>query len=394
MRLLVVTGKGGAGKTTVAAATAALAARRGVKTLVVSADPAHSLTDALGLAPARSTGEPVEVTAGLLVHEVDPRTRLQRSWRQVQEWLLALLDQAGVDRVTAEELTVLPGATDVLALLEVRELTRSGGYDLVVLDGAPSGETLRLLALPDLLRWWLDRLLPVEHRLARALRAPRRGPLGALDALAAVDRLQADLADARAVLTHPEASVRLVVSPEALGVAEARRTRAALALHGYRVDGVVVNRVVPAGGADPWRTALAQAQQRHLADAAASFGPLPVLHAPYQAAEPVGVAALTHFAESVYADADPLAAPGPDASPVVRSETGGGYRLDVPLPLVERADLQLARSGPDLVITVGPHRRLLALPAALRRCAVTGARLADGRLEVSFWPDPDQWWDR
>ncbi len=283
MRVQLFTGKGGVGKTTAAAGTAVLAAHRGLKTLVLSTDPAHSLADALGVAAGP---DPVEIDGGLHVQQVDAQGRLERSWGEVREYLLSVLDSAGVDRLRAEELTVLPGAEEVLALLEVRDQVRSGRWDLVVVDCAPTAETLRLLALPEALGWYMDKVFPVERRVVRSLR-PVLGravgvPLPHDRVFGAVERFHAELAEVQEVLQSPDTAVRLVLTPEAVVVAEARRTLTSLALYGYRVDAVVANRVFPAGGDDPWRAGWVEAQRQQLAEVDASFSPLPVFRAAYR----------------------------------------------------------------------------------------------------------------
>lgn len=391
MRVLLFTGKGGVGKTTAAAGTAVLAAERGLKTLVLSTDPAHSLGDALGVAAGP---EPTELDSGLFVQQVDAQRRLQRSWREVQEYLLTVLDSAGVDRLRAEELTVLPGAEEVLALLEVRDQVRSGRWDLVVVDCAPTAETLRLLALPEALGWYMEKVFPVERRVVRSLR-PVLGravgvPMPHDRVFGAVERFHAELAEVQAVLQAPETSVRLVLTPESVVVAEARRTLTSLALYGYRVDAVLANRVFPEDGADPWRARWVEAQRGQLADVDASFAPLPVYRSPYRAVEPVGEDQLLAFALDTYAAADPFGAP-PDAELLRVDRDGSGFVLSLALPLAERDGTDLARVGDDLVVTVGSHRRVLALPSALRRCTVASASLRDGRLGVAFEPDASLW---
>ena len=388
MRVLLFTGKGGVGKTTTAAATAVRAARSGVRTLVLSTDAAHSLGDALGA--DLSGGHPVEVEPRLSAQQVDARLRLEDSWRQVQEYLLHLLDTLGVDAVAAEELTVLPGAEEVLALLELRDQVRSGPWDLVVVDCAPTAETLRLLALPEALSHYLDRLLPADKRLVRSLR-PVIGraagvPLPADDVVSAMLRLHEELAGVHDVLTAPTTSVRLVLTPEAVVVAEARRTLTSLALYGYRVDGVVANRVFPAGGADAWRQQWVDAQAERLADVEASFAPAPVLRAPYQVREPVGPDALAAFADDVYGGtpAEGLLSPPEGSAALAVEPDGAGWSLVLHLPLARAGEIDLGRRGDDLVVAVGGHRRVIALPAALRRCRVAGAKVSGGRLRVRF----------
>jgi arsenite-transporting ATPase len=403
VRVLLFTGKGGVGKTTVAAATATLAAQRGRKTLVLSTDPAHSLADALDhpLGP-----EPIEIETGLYAQQVDTQRRFEASWGRVRGYLVDLLDGAGVDPVEAEELTVLPGVEEVLALLAVRDQVRTGRYEVVAVDCAPTAETLRLLALPDAVGWYLRRLFPPERRLARTLRpiasrAAWSGLGGAVPVpgerlFDAAERLAAELADVRAVLGDRSTStVRLVLTPESVVVAEARRTLTLLSLHGYRVDAVVANRVFPAGAGDAWLAGWAAAQRQQLAEVDSSFAPLPVLRAAYRAGEPVGLEELAAFAAAAYGGSDPAAlldAPPADGHDPMRVErTADGYALAWPLPFAERGDVELTRRADELTVTVGGHRRIIALPSVLRRCDVTGAQLRDGCLVVSFVPDPDQW---
>jgi arsenite-transporting ATPase len=391
VRVLLFTGKGGVGKTTASAATATLAAGRGHKTLVISTDPAHSLADAVDtpLGP-----EPTEIDGGLYGQQIDAQRSFERSWREVQDYLMSVLDRSGIDPMKAEELTVLPGAEEVLALLEVRRQVTSGTWDLVVVDCAPTAETLRLLALPEALSWYMDRVFPASRRIARAMR-PVLGRVSSVPVpqdrvFDAVERLHRELADVRALLTDPlRTSVRLVLTPEAVVVAEARRTLTSLALYGYRVDGVVANRVFPSGG-DAWRAGWVAAQAIQLAEVEQSFAPLPVWRSPYRAGEPVGLEELAAFGAEAYGPHDPFALPpAHDLLAVTRTETG--FDLSIDLPLASRDDLDLVRHGDELVVTVGSRRRVLALPSALRRCVVAGAALRDGRLVVSFVPDPDLW---
>ncbi len=384
MRILLFTGKGGVGKSTVAAGTAALAAASGQRTLVLSTDAAHSLADAFGVAVGP---EPTPVTDLLHVQQVDAQLRFEQSWAEIQHYLLSVLDVVGVDRVAAEELTVLPGAEEVLALLELRLRALSGDWDVIVVDCAPTAETLRLLALPEALGWYMHRVLPMERRLVKALKpvltraagVPMPGD-GVFDAL---ERLHAELEEVRALLSGPEASVRLVLTPEQVVLAEARRSHTTLSLFGYRVDGVVANRVFPAAGADDWRAGWVRAQDAVLAEVDQSFADLPVWRSVYRADEPVGVTALTELAGDVYGDTDPLA-PAAPRGPFRVTRNRGGAVLHLALPNVSRTDVDLARNGDDLVVTVASYRRLLTLPTGLSRLRVAGARVEAGELQVRF----------
>jgi arsenite-transporting ATPase len=390
VRILLLTGKGGVGKSTIAAGTAALAAASGLRTLVLSTDAAHSLADALGCPPGTVGAEPVEVAERLFVQQVDAQLRFEQSWAEVQRYLLSVLEVAGVDPVAAEELTVLPGAEEVLALLELRLQVLSDRWDAVVVDCAPTAETLRLLALPEALGWYMQRVLPVERRVVKALRpvltraagVPMPGD-GVFDA---VERLHTELDEVQRLLSGPDASVRLVLTPENVVLAEARRSWTTLSLFGYRVDGVVANRVFPSAGADDWRAGWVAAQQEVLGRVTDSFTGLPVWRSAYRAEEPVGLEAVRAMAEEVYAGGDPLAVPaGPGPFRVERTAAGATLRLA--LPGASRGDVDLARNGDELVVTVGSYRRLLTLPAGLARFRVAGAGVDDGALRVRFVED-------
>lgn len=385
MRILLFTGKGGVGKSTVASGTAALAAADGHRTLVLSTDAAHSLADAFG-APVGP--EPTEVAPRLFVQQVDAQLRFQQSWADIQRYLLSVLDVAGVDPVAAEELTVIPGAEEVLALLELRLQVLSGAWDVVVVDCAPTAETLRLLALPEALGWYMQRVLPAERRIVKALKPVLQRaagvPMPGDDVFDAIERLHAELDEVHALLSGPDASVRLVLTPETVVLAEARRSYTNLSLFGYRVDGVVANRVFPAGG-DAWREGWVAAQDAVLGQVAQSFAGLPVWRSEYRPVEPVGVEALRTLAAEVYAGSDPLAPPrGEGPFQVTRARSDTGAVLSLALPFVTRAEVDLARNGDELVVTVGSYRRLLTLPSGLSRLKVAGARVEDGRLQVRF----------
>jgi len=387
VRIVLFTGKGGVGKSTVAAGTAALAAASGLRTLVLSTDAAHSLADAYG-ASGRVHAEPIEITDRLFVHQVDAQLRFQQSWADIQRYLLSVLDAAGMDPVAAEEMTVIPGAEEVLALLELRLHVRSGRWDVIVVDCAPTAETLRLLALPEALGWYIERLLPIQRRLVKALRPVLNRaagvPMPGDTVFDAITRLHSELDEVHDLLSGPDASVRLVLTPENVVLAEARRAYTSLSLFGYRVDGVVANRVFPSGDGDAWRAGWVDSQQRVLKEVDQSFAGLPVWQSEYQPGEPVGVPSLTELATRLYGDDDPLARPEGDGPFRITRDEAGAAVLHLALPFVTRAEVDLARNGDELVVTVGSSRRLLTLPAGLARLRVAGARVDGGELQVRF----------
>jgi arsenite/tail-anchored protein-transporting ATPase len=385
VRIILFTGKGGVGKSTVASGTAALAASQGKRTLVLSTDGAHSLAETFG-SPVGA--EPSQVADDLFVQQVDAQLRFEQSWAEIQGYLLSVLDVVGVDSLAAEELTVIPGAEEVLALLELRLHALSDDWDLVVVDCAPTAETLRLLALPEALGWYMQRVFPMQQRVVKALRpvlTKAAGvPMPGGNVFGAVERLHAELDEVRALLSGPDASVRIVLTPESVVLAEARRSYTTLSLYGYRVDGVVANRVFPARDADDWRAGWVLAQDDVLQQVEQSFAGLPLWRSEYGAREPVGVEALTTLARGLYGDDDPVATPRVK-SPFEVVTVSGGVQMRLRLPFVSRDEVDLARSGDELVVTVGQYRRLLTLPAGLAKLHVVGARVDDdGVLRVRF----------
>jgi arsenite-transporting ATPase len=366
-RLLLFTGKGGVGKTTLAAATAARLAVGGHKVLVASADPAHSLGDVFGV-PVGT--DPSEVDTCLYAAHVDARGLVDRSWESIRSELRGVLSGWGLSDLDAAELTVLPGVDELLALTEVARLATDGPWEVVVVDCGPTAETLRLLALPEAVGGYLERL-----------------PLGGH-----VARLAIHLGELRDLLADPaRTSVRLVLTPERLVVAETRRTLAALALRGIRVDALVVNRLVPParrwqGPAASWLRTRRAEQDAVLSELDAPAR-LPVRRVEHRAAEPVGVPALLALAAELYGDTDPLGTPAPYTEPLLSIRAvDGGHELTVAVPLTDGSSVDLTRVGDELAITVDGVRRLVALPVLLRRHEVTDAVTGPGGLVLRFEP--------
>ena len=399
--MLLFTGKGGVGKTSVAAATAARAAARGARVLVTSTDPAHSLADAidqpLGDAPTQlvvppSTAASGSSTGSLYAQQIDAQARLERHWREVRDYLVALLAWGGVGDVEAEELVLLPGLDELFALIDLRAQVASGRYDLLVVDCAPTAETLKLLALPDALRWYADRILVPGRRMARVVRPLTRsfgaagGPLPVPDddVFDVVERVHADLAAVHELLRDPaRSSVRLVVNPERLVIAEAQRTATSLSLFGYGIDAVIVNRVLPDQITDPYLARWKERHADHLATIRGSFAPTPVLTAPLCGDELVGLHQLAGLGEMIYAGVDESAVLH-DVRPVTVTADGAVQVLRVALPFAAKDDLVLHQRGGDLHVKVAGAKRTVPLPLGLQRREIVGAGLVDGWLEVRF----------
>jgi arsenite/tail-anchored protein-transporting ATPase len=389
MRILLFTGKGGVGKTTIAAATALRAAQSGLRTLVCSTDPAHSLGDAfdapLGDAPSAIPG----VTGAALVgQQLNARARLEESWGDVREYMAALLDWAGADAVEAEELAVIPGLDEVFALADIRAHAESGHYDLLVIDCAPTADTVRLLSLPDVLGWYMQRVFPAQRNATRAVRPLLSRlvtvPIAGERVFTAVRRLYDRLDGVRDLLTDGEVtSARLVVNPERLVVAEARRTFTYLSLFGYHVDAVIANRLLPDAIADPWFESWKSTQREHLDTIRDAFAPVPVLQAELAGHEVVGLDRLSELAAEVYRSSDPSVRLS-RAEPFRVDAVGDALVLSLHLPFADRADVEVGRSNGELLVALGSHRRAIVLPESLARREVKGARMSDGRLEVEF----------
>jgi arsenite-transporting ATPase len=385
MRILLFTGKGGVGKTTVAAATAARAAEHGMRTIVCSTDPAHSLADAFDAALG---DRPTRIGDNLFGQQLNARVRFEEAWHDVRSYLVDVLDWAGADAVEAEELAVVPGLDEVFALADLKEFATSGDYDLVVVDCAPTAETIRLLSLPDVLGWYMERLFDTQRRLTRLTRPILQRvasvPIAGDGVFGAVRRFYDRLDGVRELLTDGDVtSARLVVNPERLVVAEARRTYTYLSLFGYHVDAVIANRILPAELDHPWVAQWRATQSAHLEVIADAFAPLPVLAAELANEEIVGLPALSLFAKQLYRDVDATARLS-CTEPFTVDAAGDSLLLSVQLPFAERDEVDLGRAGDEIVLTVGPHRRSMVLPDSLVRREIAGARFVDERLVVEF----------
>ena len=389
-RVLLFTGKGGVGKTTVAAATALRCADAGARTLVLSTDPAHSLSDSF----ERTLGpRPTPIADNLWGQQLDATERFAEVWADVQEWLMAVLDWAGMDALEAEELSIVPGLEEIFALADIKDHASSGLWDVIVVDCGPTAETIRLLSLPDILEWYMARVFPVERTLTRVVRPLMRRvtslPVAGDEVFDSVRRFYDRLEGVRSLLTDADVtSVRLVVNPEKMVISEARRTATYLSLFGYQVDAVVANRLLPEAVSDPWFTAWKEAHASHLAAIESGFAPLPVLRAELAAEELVGLDRLRAFGDVLHADLDPGDVLHRGRTMRIESR-GRSHLLCLPLPFADRDDVELGRREGELLVRVGSHRRAVVLPDSLQRREITGATMVDGWLEIGFEPVAD-----
>ena len=384
-RTILYTGKGGVGKTSVAAATARRCAAAGLRTLVISTDPAHSIADVL---QAPVGGGPTKITKRLHAQQVQAQDELEHHWSAVSEWLGSLLMERGVDRIAAEELTVPPGGDELFSLLVLKGHVESGEWDAIIVDCAPTGETLRLLSFPDAARWWLDKVLGKEQSMLSAARPLARMFLDVQlpdeKVVAEVQRLVGNLVAMHDLLRDASrVSMRLVMTPDRMVVGEAMRTFTYLNLYGYLTDAVVVNRVFPDALSEGYFGAWHAVQQEQLELVESAFAPVPVLCAPYYAAEVIGGDRLDELAGALFASHDAEDVLHDRLSQELRVDDGRAQlRLD--LPFAERGDVTLKKIGLELVVRVDGHKRTIVLPGALAGFKPTSATLEEGSLVVGF----------
>jgi arsenite-transporting ATPase len=384
-RILLFTGKGGVGKTTIAAATALCAAKHGYKTVVMSTDTAHSLGDSLDcqLGP-----EPLLISPNLWAQESNILYNIEKYWGTVKKWLAALMAWRGVDDIVAEEVAVLPGMEELANLLWVYHYEQRQEYDAIVIDCAPTGESLRLLSFPEVAQWWLNKLLPVGRRLVPVtypiVRRFTDMPLPDEQIFTAVDELFKELNGLRALLTNPQVTtIRLVLNPEKMVIKEAQRTYTYLNLYGYPTDAVICNRLIPKSADGSYWEEWKEAQTGYLQLIEECFSPLPILKVPLLKSEVIGMEALEEIGHLLYNEDDPTRLFF-EGKPMSIQRQDGSYVLTLQLPFVTKGDVSLMRSGDELVVTIGNLRRSILLPQVLLGYEVKGAKLDGGCLRIRF----------
>jgi arsenite/tail-anchored protein-transporting ATPase len=386
MRIIVHTGKGGVGKTSISAATALRCAEMGLKTIVISTDTAHSLGDSLDqeIGP-----EPMQLRDNLWAQEVDARYSMDKYWGAMQKYMVALFTQRGVKDIVAEEVTILPGLEEGAHLLWINKYVQEKTYDVLIVDAAPTAETLRLLSLPDVTRWWFEKIMTLTKGAARILR-PIAKPMMGMDlpdseAFATVQGLFKTLDTVRVLLTDPEmSSLRLVVNPEKMVIKETQRTYTYLNLYGYATDAVICNRILPDEIVDPYFAQWKQLQKQNLALIGEAFGELPVLRAPMFDRDVNGMDTLKRLGDALYGDTNPAQVMFKGQTHQIRDDEAGGYYLRVPLPFADKEDMDVYRSADELTLRVGPYRRNIVLPYALWNLEIGDAKFEESALNIHF----------
>ena len=392
-RIILISGKGGVGKTTVAAATGMAAAAHGYRTLVLSFDLAHSLSDAFALDEAlfvQHQGLPVAVAPRLELQEIDVQEEMNRYWSDVYRYTAAIMIGGGLDAVVAEEVAIMPGMEDIVALLRLNQYVTTGTYDVIVLDCPPTSEALRFVSISSTLDWYARRRLKVDRQLSKLIR-----PLANMfteaasqfvpddDYFDALQRLFEQLHGIDALLRDPKiTSVRLVTNPDKMVIRETQRAFMYFCMYGMTIDAVIINRLLPLS--DGYFAQWAQAQAAYAEDIRAYFAPVPVITLPFLAQEVVGVTQLETFAQQLYAARDPAAFFMDMPSYGFVKEAAGQYRLEIKLPFVPKEHIDLARYGEDMVVRIGAFKRNILLPRSIVPLHTAGATMDGDTLVVRF----------
>jgi arsenite/tail-anchored protein-transporting ATPase len=392
MRILLFSGKGGVGKTSLSAATGMRLAELGYRTLVMSVDPAHSLADAFDLEAGlfdRKTSEPCRLADHLWIQEVNIQNEIKRNWRQIWGYVSSLLRTSGLGEVEAEEMAIFPGMEELSALLYVNEWHKEKRFDVIVLDCAPTGESLRFVAMPTTMKWYMQHIFPVQRGVLRAVRpiANRVVPfeLPPDSYFASVKDLFNRIEGVDQLLEDPRVtSVRLVTNAEKMVVRETQRAFVYFSMHGLTVDQVLVNRVLPDEVEEPFFREWRQAQKRSLKDIESYFAPVPVRQVPLFRHEVLGLDGVRELARRMFAPEEDPAAITRTERPYTFRKRDGHYEVRLQAPFAAKAEVSLFKKGEDLVLEVGTVRRHIGLPNFMTDLSPVRASLEDGVLVVEL----------
>ncbi len=385
MRIILYTGKGGVGKTSVAASTALRSAKLGYKTVAISTDAAHSLADSLD---TKLGSEAVQVADSLWALEPDVGESIKAHWGTVREWLAAIMAWRGMTGVLADEMAILPGMEELTNLLYILDYYEKGDFQTIIVDCAPTGETLRLLSFPEVLHWWMEKLFPIERKAAGLIRplAKRLTDIPIPDdrVFASAEDLFGQIERMHVLLTDPrKTSVRLVLNPEKMVIKEAQRTHTYLNLYGYHTDLIVCNRVIPQEVKDGYFAGWKEIQRKHMLTIEEAFAPVPILNVPLFDREVGGLKMLEVMGEAIFGDRDPTDVFFKGKSHEIEKRNGY-YLLSLELPFVSRDQIGLVQNGDELVITVGQYKRNIILPRSLVGLSVTEAKFVANSLNIKF----------
>ena len=385
MRIILYTGKGGVGKTSIAAMTAILSAKEGKKTLVMSTDPAHSLGDSFDI---NLSSEPCELSENLWAMEIDSNTELQKGWGIIQNYIKELVSTSELDSFKADELITIPGLEDLLSLIRILDFYKNNSYDVIIIDCAPTGETLSLLSYPEMMNWWMEKLFPIQRKAAKMLKPIAKPVLGISlpekEVFDEIQKLYDNLNEIKSVFCDRETtSIRIVVNPEKMVIKEAQRSFTYLNIFNFNVDCIIVNKIMPDNVSDSYFGAWKEIQSKYINTIKESFSPLPIYYAPLMENEVVGMEMLNKFGNVVFKDENVSEIKFNFKTQEI-SKDENGYMLSVYMPFVEKQDVSLSQKGDELLIKIGSFKRSITLPRTLINSPVKSAKFEDNTLIIIF----------
>jgi arsenite-transporting ATPase len=391
MRIILYTGKGGVGKTSIAAATAVRSAEKGMKTLVVSTDPAHSLGDSFDM---KLSNEPVEVKKNLWAQEIDAIHEVEEGWGKVQKYFTELFTSKAVKDITTQELTVFPGMEDLLSLLRILKYYKEGRFDTIIIDCAPTGETLALLSFPEMLRWWMEKLFPLKKKAIKVAgpiaESLLKIPMPSGQVLDEIDNMYYQLDEMKKIFSDRDiTSIRIVVNPEKMVIKEAQRSFTYLNIYDFNVDAIVVNRVIPENVTDDYFKVWKDIQKKYKEEIVESFTPIPIYYAPLFETEVVGMKMLDRMASEVFKKEDPVEIKYNGRAQTVVKD-GEDYILAIDMPFMDKKDLDLNQKGDQLIIKAGSIKRNITLPRTLLDYSIKKAKFEEEMLKIWFGSDQNE----
>lgn len=388
LRIILYTGKGGVGKTSIAAATAVKCAREGKKTLVVSTDPAHSLGDSFDI---RLGSEPAELGENLWAQEIDTVHEIEKGWGVIQKYMTDLFTAKAVKDISTEELMAFPGMEDLLSLLRILGYYKENRFDVIIVDCAPTGETLALLSFPELLKWWMEKLFPIQKKVLKVatpiIEPLLKIPMPTTGVMDEIDKMYNSLEEMKKVFSDREVtSIRIVVNPEKMVVKEAQRSFTYLNIYNFNVDAIVINRVLPASVGDSHFAAWKDIQKKYMAEIDDSFSPIPIYKAPLFETEVVGLQMLGRLSEEIFSGYDPAEILFSGRAQEITKD-GSDYIFTIDIPFTGKDELALNQKGDELLVRVGSVKRNITLPRTVAALSVIKAKYEDNKLKIWFGGD-------
>jgi len=391
MRIVLFAGKGGVGKTSIAAASGVACAQKGLKTLIMSLDAAHSLVDSFDLDKSlmdKNKGKPIRVAKNLSIQEVDVQEEIKKNWGEVHKYISSLLNLSGIDEVLAEELAILPGMEEVSSLLHINRYVAEKRYDVILLDCAPTGESIRFISIPTSLEWYMKKLFDVERRIVRVARPIAKRlydvPLPEDKYFASIQRLFDRLEGIDQILSDPNiTTVRLITNPEKIVLKETQRAYMYFSLYKMCVDAVIINRILPEAVDDGYFAQWKETQGRYIKKTEDLFSPIPILKVPMLSDQVVGMADLSRLAKEIYGSLNPEQILYAD-TPYTFRKVGDDYFLDVKIPFLTKKEVELSKRNEELIIRIGGFKRHVLLPRNMAAREPSGAKVERDKVIIKL----------